>query len=91
MDVTSAFDTDIAISPITSIESVVHVLQEVQLFRNGQEQSRAVKMLQETRLGEDGRPSLMVGVKKLLSMAEMARQDPDPASKIVASLIREVS
>jgi vesicle-fusing ATPase len=91
MDVTSAFDTDIAISPITSIESVVHVLQEVQLFRNGQDQSRAVKMLQETRLGEDGRPSLMVGVKKLLSMAEMARQDPDPASKIVASLIREVS
>ena len=91
MDVMSAFDTDIAVSPITSIKGVVKVLQEVQLFRNSQEQNRAVQMLQETRLGEDGRPDLAVGVKKLLSMAEMARQDPDPASKIVSSLIREVS
>lgn len=91
MDVTSAFDTDIAISPISSIEGVAHVLQEVQLFRDSREQERAVKMLRETRLGEDGRPELMVGVKKLLSMAEMARQDPDPAAKIVSSLIREVS
>jgi len=91
MDVLSAFDTDISISPITTIESVVHVLDEVSLFSSSKEKQRAVQMLREARLGEGGRPELMVGVKKLLSMAEMARQDPDPTMKIVASLIRETT
>jgi vesicle-fusing ATPase len=91
MDVISAFDTDISISPITSIESVVHVLDEVSLFSGSKEKQRAVQMLRDARLGEGGRPELMVGVKKLLSMAEMARQDPDPTMKIVASLIRETT
>jgi vesicle-fusing ATPase len=91
MDVLSAFDTDIPINPISSIESVVHVLDEVKLFSSSKDKQRAVQMLRETRLGEDGRPDLMVGVKKLLSMAEMARQDPDPTTKIVSSLIREIS
>jgi vesicle-fusing ATPase len=91
MDVLSAFDADIPINPISSIESVVHVLDEVQLFSNSKDKARAVQMLREARLGEGGRPDLMVGVKKLLSMAEMARQDPDPTTKIVASLIREMA
>jgi vesicle-fusing ATPase len=91
MDVLSAFDTDIHISPISTIESVVHVLDEVSLFSSEKEKQRAVRMLQDARLGEGGRPELMVGVKKLLSMAEMARQDPDPTSKIVGSLIRETT
>lgn len=91
MDVLSAFDTDIPINPISTIDAVVHVLDEVQLFSSSKEKQRAIQMLREARLGEGGRPDLMVGVKKLLSMAEMARQDPDPTTKIVASLIRETS
>jgi vesicle-fusing ATPase len=91
MDVLSAFDTDIPINSISSIESVVHVLDEVRLFSNSKEKQRAVQMLREARLGEDGRPDLLVGVKKLLSMAEMARQDPDPTMKIVSSILREAS
>lgn len=91
MDVLSAFDTDIPINPISSVDSVVHVLDEVKLFSGSKEKARAVQMLREARLGEGGRPDLMVGVKKLLSMAEMARQDPDPTTKIVASLIREMA
>ncbi|KAI9634251.1 putative vesicular-fusion protein sec18 [Dioszegia hungarica] len=91
MDVESAFDTDIPVSPISSIESIDHCLREVRLFNSDQEHNRAMQMLREAKFGESGRGELMVGVKKLLSMAEMARQDPDPAYKLVSSLVREVN
>lgn len=91
MDVESAFDTDIPITPITSINSIDHCLREVQLFNSDQEHNRAMQMIRDAKFGESGRGELSVGVKKLLSMAEMARQDPDPAYKITSSLIREVA
>ena len=91
MDVESAFDTDIPVTPISSVDGVDRCLREVQLFPSSQEHQRAVQMLKEARFGEDGRAELLIGVKKLLSMAEMARQDPDPAYKLVSSLSREVS
>ncbi|CAD6567725.1 MAG: transport between ER and Golgi ATPase protein [Tremellales sp. Tagirdzhanova-0007] len=89
MDVESAFDTDIPITPINSLEGVDHCLREVELFSSSAEHQRAMQMLREARLGEEGRADLLIGVKKLLSMAEMARQDPDPAFKLVSSLVRE--
>ncbi|KAK1921264.1 putative vesicular-fusion protein sec18 [Papiliotrema laurentii] len=91
MDVESAFDTDIPVIPIDTIEGVEHCLSEVQLFPSSSEHQRAMQMIREARFGSEGRPELRVGVKKLLSMAEMARQDPDPAHKLVSSLAREVS
>lgn len=91
MDVESAFDTDIPITPITSVEAVDHCLREVHLFESDQEHNRAVQMLRDAKFGEAGRGDLLVGVKKLLSMAEMARQDPDPAFKLVSSLVREAN
>lgn len=91
MDVESAFDTDIPITPLNSIEAVDHCLREVQLFNSDQEHHRAIQMLRDAKFGESGRGELLVGVKKLLSMAEMARQDPDPAYKLVSSLVREAN
>lgn len=91
MDVESAFDTDIPISSINSIAAVDHCLREVQLFPSDQEHQRAMQMLKEAKFGEAGRGDLLVGVKKLLSMAEMARQDPDPAFKMVSNLVREAN
>ncbi|WVO15682.1 hypothetical protein L204_103343 [Cryptococcus depauperatus] len=91
MDILSAFDTDIPISPITSVKHVERCLREVQLFNTPEEMQRVINMLKDVKFGEEGRGDLVVGVKKLLNMAEMARQDPDPASKFVGSLVREVS
>lgn len=91
MDALSSFDTDIPISPIDSLEQVDQCLREVGLFQTNAEHQRAMQMLRDARFGEDGRASLMVGVKKLLGMAEMARQDPDPAYKLASSLVRESS
>ena len=90
MDVESAFDTDIPVSSVNSLEGVEHCLREVQLFPSPSEHQRAMQMLRDARFGQDGNARLQVGVKKLLSMAEMARQDPDPAYKLVSSLTREV-
>ncbi|OXG79077.1 vesicle-fusing ATPase [Cryptococcus neoformans A2-102-5] len=91
MDVLSTFDADIPIPPITSVKHIERCLREVNLFSSNEEMQRAVDMLRDVKFGEGGNGELMVGVKKLLSMAEMARQDPDPAAKLVASLMREVS
>ncbi|WRT63317.1 uncharacterized protein IL334_000222 [Kwoniella shivajii] len=91
MDVLSAFDTDIPISPITTLEGVDHCLREVGLFNNSNELARSMKMLKDARLGQEGRADLSIGVKKLLTLAEMARQDPDPASKLASSLVREAA
>ncbi|KAK8844660.1 hypothetical protein IAR55_006507 [Kwoniella newhampshirensis] len=91
MDVLSAFDTDIPIAPISTLDAVDHCLREVSLFSSPADHQRAMQMLREARFGEEGRGELLVGVKKLLSMAEMARQDPDPAYKLASSLVREVS
>lgn len=91
MDVESAFDTDIPVAPIDSLDGVERCLREVQLFTNGGDHQRAMQLLKDAQFGENGRPELLVGVKKLLSMAEMARQDPDPAYKLVSSLAREVN
>ncbi|WVR03176.1 hypothetical protein IAU60_000167 [Kwoniella sp. DSM 27419] len=91
MDVLSAFDTDIPISPITKLEGVEHCLREVGLFENQSDLQRAIQMLREAKFGQEGRSELSIGVKKLLTLAEMARQDPDPAYKLASSLVREVS
>ena len=91
MGVESAFDTDIPIAPVNSLEGVDHCLREVELFTSSNQQQRVMQMLSDARFGEDGRPEMMIGVKKLLSMAEMARQDPDPVGKLVSSLVHEVS
>jgi vesicle-fusing ATPase len=91
MDVESAFDTDIPVTPIDSLDGIDRCLREVQLFPLSGDHQRAMQLLRDARFGEDGRGELLVGVKKLLSMTEMARQDPDPAYKLVSSLAREVS
>ncbi|GFZ44719.1 Vesicular-fusion protein SEC18 [Saitozyma sp. JCM 24511] len=89
MDVLSAFDTDITVTPIDTLEAVDHCLREVGLFASPSQHQQAMQMLRDARLGEEGKGELLVGVKKLLSMAEMARQDPDPVYKMVSSLVRE--
>lgn len=84
MDVESAFDTAIPVAPITTIDAIDKCLQEVALFGRPDEHRRAIDMLSKA---SNGGSEILVGVKKLLSLAEMARQDPDPAAKLVSGLL----
>lgn len=76
--------------PITTVESLQHVLTEVELFNNVAGTREAVAMIQEAGFGrDDGRsPVLSIGIKKLLSLIEMARQEPHAvAERLVSALM----
>jgi vesicle-fusing ATPase len=78
------------VPPISNINSLEHVLTEVELFNNATDTRRAVAMLQEAGFGrDDGQsPALNIGVKKLLSLIEMARQEPQAvAERLVSALM----
>ncbi|KAM0751567.1 AAA-domain-containing protein [Meredithblackwellia eburnea MCA 4105] len=86
MDVMDAFGADIRVPAIDSLSQVRHVLRDVELFRDQNEETRAMQLLQQAGFAQEGR--LNIGIKKLLSLSEMCRQDPDGASdKLVSSLM----
>lgn len=79
------------VPPISSLRALEHVVQEVELFPSEQERRRAIRMLAEAGFGSDrdGLSSrLQIGVKKLLSIIEMARQEPESISeRLVGALL----
>jgi vesicle-fusing ATPase len=56
-----------------------HVLQELELFPSDQHRKRAIRMLEDAGFAgrDDLSPKLQIGIKKLLSIVEMARQEPE--------------
>lgn len=89
MDALDAFASDIRVPALGSLRQVDYVLRDVSLFTSKEEGQRAMGLLQQAGFGEEGKiAALQLGVKKLLSMAEMCRQDPDGAGeKLVTSLM----
>jgi vesicle-fusing ATPase len=86
------FDSELRVPPISNLQSLEFVLREVQLFSSGTETRRAVQMLAEAGFAptKDGETSsqLHIGIKKLLSIIEMARQAPDNvAQRLTGSLM----
>lgn len=84
------FDADLYVPPISTLRSLQKVLQEVELFSRGEDR-HAMAMLDQAGFGggEDGIPrKLQIGVKKLLSIIEMARQEPEEvAERLVGALV----
>lgn len=87
LELADAFDAEIRVPSITDLRSVDIILRDVKLFDREEEYTNAISLLEQSGFAGDGR--LNIGVKKLLSMAEMARQDPDPAEKLAGSLIQQ--
>ncbi len=77
--------------PLASLRALDVVLREVQLFPTDEDRRRAVTMLGQVgfaeRDGEEDSARTTVGVKKLLSMIEMARQEPDATAERLASAL----
>lgn len=81
------FDSQIRVPPISSLRSIEIVLKEVELFPSSEQRRRAMGMLEQA--GFAGENRVNVGVKKLLSVIEMARQeseDQDRAERLVTEL-----
>ncbi|KAH8983743.1 AAA-domain-containing protein [Lactarius akahatsu] len=75
--------------PITDLTALDRVLEAVEIFRSTPDRAHAVGMLRQAGLGtEEGR--LSIGIKRLLSVIEMARQDPEAVAKRLMSSLMGV-
>ncbi|OBZ87652.1 Vesicular-fusion protein sec18 [Choanephora cucurbitarum] len=82
MDMTSEFSAEIYVPTITSLESVDIVLQQLELFEDA-ERERALSLLSQANMDH----KLTIGVKKLLMIIEMARQDENKVDKFVNAIL----
>lgn len=86
MQMSEVFDAELRVSPISTLSALGKVLEDVQLFRSRAEHQDALNQLQIAGFGAEGK--LNIGVKKVLSLVEMARQEPeDIAQRLVSGLI----
>ncbi|KAI0775896.1 AAA-domain-containing protein [Trametes elegans] len=89
------FDAELRVPPIASLRALDTVLREVELFPDADGRRRAVRMLAQAGFPEDADEMgademgarMSVGIKKLLSMVEMARQEPEAAAERLTSAL----
>jgi len=86
MDMLDSFDAEIYVPSIKSLNSIGIVLKEIELFSDSERACVMKNISQEIQSNY-----VSIGVKKLLMIAEMARQDDDKASKFVSTLLMEPS
>lgn len=82
MNMTEEFSAEIYVPTITSLEGVDAVLQQLELFEEV-ERTRALSILSDANMDQ----KLTIGVKKLLMVIEMARQDEDKVDKFVNTML----
>ena len=85
------FDAELRVPAISTLPALKHALQELELFSNASQLQQALLMLQKAGFGEGDeyeQTKHAVGIKKLLSIVEMARQEPDEiAERLVSSIM----
>jgi vesicle-fusing ATPase len=82
MDMTDEFSAELYVPSITSLEGIDIVLQQLELFEDS-ERERAISILQQANMDQ----KLTIGIKKLLMIIEMARQDEDKVDKFVNTVL----
>lgn len=86
MGMQDSFGADIRVPPIDSLDQLEAVIKAVELFPDQRRHDQVMQALRQAGFGEEGR--LAVGVKKLLSITEMCRQDAAQAGpKLVSELM----
>jgi vesicle-fusing ATPase len=82
----ASFDAELRVPPITDLTALDHVLEAVELFHSARDRTRAVGMLRQAGMdAEEGR--LSIGIKRLLSVIEMARQEPEAVAERLTSAL----
>lgn len=90
LGLSETFDSEMRVPPISNLKALERVLREVELFPSGDERRRALRMLEDAGLGssQDQLSSkLQIGIKKLLSIIEMARQEPENVAERLAGAL----
>ena len=91
LGLSETFDSELNVPPITSLRALDCVIREVKLFNSSQEHKEAIRMLADAGFGDRENSRLQIGVKKLLSMIEMARQEPDNVAQRLTGEIGRAS
>ncbi|TPX30795.1 hypothetical protein SmJEL517_g05720 [Synchytrium microbalum] len=85
MELIDVFNSEIYVPTVTDLRSLDYVVNSIQLFKTESDRQRAMSMLKQQ--GMDTK--LSIGIKKLLMVAEMARQDVDLVDKFVYAITVE--
>lgn len=86
MEMLDNFDSEISVLPVMSLEAIMTVVEAVDMYKPEDE---GYKKIQQSlaAAGYVDEERVNIGIKRLLSLIEMARQDiDDPAAKLVNSL-----
>ncbi|EIN11001.1 AAA-domain-containing protein [Punctularia strigosozonata HHB-11173 SS5] len=81
LGLSETFDSELRIPPVKTLRNLEIILKELQLFPNSEDRKRAMGMIQQAGLGANEDTGLNIGIKKLLSMIEMARQEPEAVAE----------
>lgn len=81
MDMGDAFNAEILVHNIQDLESLGKVTKELEVF-SALDLARSIQILSRGGVGE----RMSLGVKKLLMICEMAKQDVDKVDKFVGSI-----
>jgi len=86
MDMSDAFNAELYVQNIVDLNSVRKVVEELQIF-SPTELTRAIRMLQEAGVSD----KVAIGVKKLMMICEMSRQDVDKVETFVNTMLDQGS
>nr|CAG8448754.1 3914_t:CDS:10 [Entrophospora candida] len=81
MDMSDCFNSEIEVPNINDLNSIEIVLKELALFNND-EREQALEILRQNHLIK-----INIGIKKLLMIIEMSRQDVDKVDKFVSTIM----
>lgn len=85
------FDSEMHVPPVSSLRALEFVVRELELFSSSEERREAIRMLEEAGFASDKNDmtsKLQIGIKKLLSIIEMARQEPESvAVRLIGALM----
>lgn len=91
VQLSDVFDAELRVPPISTLPAFEYVITELELFRHPSELQRAMALLSKAGFGrgdEYDQLKLTVGIKKLLSIVEMARQEPEEvAERLVGAIV----
>ncbi len=85
----ASFDARLYVAPIRDLAALDRVLEAVELFRSTRDRAHAVGVLKQVELTVSYWSG--IGIKRLLSAIEMARQDPEAVAERLMSLVKDLS
>jgi len=94
LELSDSFDAKLNVPSISTLHSMKLAIKELELFSNSGDLQRTISRLEDSGFGkgdEFERAKRSVGIKKLLTIVEMVRQEPDDLpNRLVSAIMSSV-